>query len=220
MRAPVARTSSISCACRGRSRMHTVMSRTDSSLTLATARMLSAIGAVMSSTCDGVGSDGDLVHVEHRRRVEHRVPIGDRQHRDGVGHALAHQRGAVDRVDGEVAVRPVAVADFLAVVEHRRLVFFALADHHHAAHRHRIDQFAYRVDRRAVAALLVAAPHPAAGCHGAGLGDPYQLQGQVAVWAPACRTWLGARPRGRSSAVMAADCPRSRSLTGAGILAE
>ena len=50
IRAPVARTSSISWACRGRSRMHTVMSGTDRPLTLATARMLSAIGAVMSST--------------------------------------------------------------------------------------------------------------------------------------------------------------------------
>ena len=62
---------------------------------------------------DGVGADGDLVHVEHRRRVEHRAALGDREHRDGVGHALAHQRGAVDRVDREVAVRAVAVADLL-----------------------------------------------------------------------------------------------------------
>ena len=158
------------------------MSRTDRSLTLATARMLSAIGRGDVQHVRGVGPDGDLVHVEHRRRVEHRAAVGHRQHRDGVGHALAHQRGAVDRVDGEVALRAVAVADLFAVVQHRRLVFFALADDHHAAHRHRVDQLADRVDRRAVAALLVAAAHPAAGGHGAGLGDPDQFHGQVAVW--------------------------------------
>ncbi|CNW61694.1 Uncharacterised protein [Mycobacterium tuberculosis] len=55
IRAPVARTSWMSCACRGLSRMHTVMSRTDRSLTLATARMFSEIGAVISSTCAASG---------------------------------------------------------------------------------------------------------------------------------------------------------------------
>ncbi|COZ25599.1 Uncharacterised protein [Mycobacterium tuberculosis] len=45
----------MSCACRGLSRMHTVMSRTDRSLTLATARMFSEIGAVISSTCAASG---------------------------------------------------------------------------------------------------------------------------------------------------------------------
>ena len=129
----------------------------------------------------GVGADGDLVHVEHRRRVEHRAAVGHREHRDGVGHALAHQRGAVDRVDGEVAVRAVAVADLFAVVEHRRVVLLALADHHDAAHRHRVHQLAHGVDGRAVAALLVAAADPATRGHRAGLGDPDELEGEVAV---------------------------------------
>ncbi len=130
---------------------------------------------------DGVGTDGDLVHVEHRRRVEHRAAFGHRQHRDGVRHALGHQGGAVDRVDGEVAVRAVSVADLLTVVEHRGVVLLALADHHHPAHRHRVDQLAHRVDRGAVAALLVAAAHPASGGHRARLGDPDQFQGEVAI---------------------------------------
>src|SRR5262249_42838665 len=92
------------------------------------------------------------------------------------------QRGAVNRVDGEIAVGAVTVADLFAVVEHRGLVLLALADHHHSAHRDRVHQFAYRVDRRAVAALFVPAAHPPAGRPGTGLGDPYQLEGQVAVW--------------------------------------
>ena len=128
-----------------------------------------------------VGSHGDLVHVEHRRRVEHRAAVGHREHRDGVGHALAHQRGAVDRVDGEIAFRAVAVADVLAVVEHRRFVFLALADHDDAAHGDRVHQLADRVDGRAVATLFVAAAHPAAGGHGACFGDPDKLEGEVAV---------------------------------------
>ena len=130
---------------------------------------------------DGVGPDGDLVHVEHRRRVEHGAALGHRQHRDRVGQALAHQRRAVDRVDREIAVRPVAVADLLAVVEHRRVVLLALADHHDAAHRHRVDQLTHRVDGRAVAALLVAAAYPAARRHRACLGDSHEFEGEVAV---------------------------------------
>ena len=62
------------------------------------------------------------------------------------------------------------------------MVLLALADDDHAAHGDRVDQFAHRVDGGPVAALLVAAAHPAAGGHGTGLGDPYQLERQVAVW--------------------------------------
>ena len=131
---------------------------------------------------DGVGSDGDLVHVEHRRRVVHGPALGHREHRDRVGQALGHQRRAVDRVDGEVALRPVAVADVFTVVEHRCVVLLALADHHDAAHRHRVDQLTHGVDRRAVAALLVAAAYPAARRHGAGLGDSHEFEGEVAIW--------------------------------------
>lgn len=155
----------------------------------------------------GIGADGDFVHVEHRRRVEHGAAIGYRQHRDGVGHALAHQRGAVNGVDGKVAFRSVAVAHFFAVVEHWCVVLFAFADDHHPAHGNRVDQFAHRVDRRAVAALLVAAAYPAARGHGSGLGHPDQLHGQVAVrgfparWPGVRRVVAGHRGRRRTGSL-------------------
>ena len=88
---------------------------------------------------------------------------------------------------------PLPVADLLAVVEHGRLVLLALADDDDALHAHRADQRAHGVDRRAVAAVLVAAAHPAAGGHGGRLGHPDQLEGQVAVG----RRAVGAGMRGR-----------------------
>ena len=48
IRAPASRTSRTSCSCRGRSRMQTVTSPVEQCLALATRRMFSAIGAVMS----------------------------------------------------------------------------------------------------------------------------------------------------------------------------
>src|SRR5262249_2718617 len=69
----------------------------------------------------------------------------------------------------------------LAVVEHRRVVLLTLADDHDAAHLDRVDQLAHRVDGRPVAALLVAATHPAPGRHRGRLGDPDQLERQVTV---------------------------------------
>ena len=128
-----------------------------------------------------VRADGELFHVEHRGGVEHRATLGDREHREGVRHALRHQRGAVDRVHGDVAVRPVAVADLFAVVEHGRFVFLALPDHDDAAHAHRADQRAHRVDGRAVTAVLVPAADPPAGRHRGGFGDPDELHREVAV---------------------------------------
>src|SRR5581483_10557208 len=50
-----------------------------------------------------------------------------------------------------------------AVVEHRRLVLLALADHDDAAHADAVEHEADRVDGRLVGALLVAAPDPARG---------------------------------------------------------
>ena len=207
-RAPASRTSAISCLCRGRSRMHTVRSRHRHALGLGDpADVLADRGGDVDDV-DGVGPDGDLVHVEHRRRVVHRAALGDRQHRDRVGHALAHQRRAVDRVDGEVARRAVAVADLFAVVEHRRVVLLAFADHHDAAHGHRVDQLAHGVDGGAVAALLVAAAHPATCRHRAGLSDSNELEGEVAV---------GGFPDVLE--LMAAILPLAGRSVGAGILA-
>ena len=77
--------------------------------------------------------------------------------------------------------RRAAVADLLAVEEHRRLVLLALADHDDAVHRDGVDQQAHRVDGGAVGRLLVAAPDPAGGGQRRRLGDPDELQGEVAI---------------------------------------
>ena len=98
-----------------------------------------------------------------------------------VAPAERRERGAVDRVDGDVDLRRRAVADALAVVEHRRFVLLALADDDDAVHRHGVEHDAHGVDRGAVGAVLVAAAHPAGGGQRGGLGDPDQLQGEVAV---------------------------------------
>ena len=92
--------------------------------------------------------------------------------------------------------RALAVADLLAVEQHGRLVLLALADHDDAAHRDGADELAHRVDGRAVAAVLVAAPDPAAGGHRGRLGDPDELHGEVAVGrlaAPFARGWSRSR---------------------------
>ena len=72
-----------------------------------------------------------------------------------------HARARVSRVpsSGSTAMSTCgrrAVADVLAVVEHRRLVLLALADHDDAVHRDRVEHVAHRVDGRLVGGLLVA----------------------------------------------------------------
>ena len=51
----------------------------------------------------GLGTDRDLVHVDARAGVEHRAPLGDGDHRDGVVAPERREGRAVDRVDGDVA---------------------------------------------------------------------------------------------------------------------
>ena len=133
---------------------------------------------------DGVralGPDGDLVHVQRGPREEHRPPLGDRDHRDGVRHPERRQARALERVDRDVDLRPGAVADLLAVVEHRRLVLLPLADHDDAAHGDGVDHQPHRVDRGLVGGVLVAAPDPAGRERGGGLGYAHELEREVPV---------------------------------------
>ena len=55
--------------------------------------------------------DGDLVHVDGGAREEHRAALGDRDHRDRVRLPERRQARALERVDGDVDLGPVAVAD-------------------------------------------------------------------------------------------------------------
>ena len=120
----------------------------------------------------------------------------DRHDRDGVGHALGGQRGAVDRIDGDVDLGTAAVADLLAVEEHRRLVLLALADDDDALHRHGADEPAHRVDGELVRPVLVTAADLAGGGERSGLGHANEFEGQVAVGRFGPRVVSGRRVRG------------------------
>ena len=69
----------------------------------------------------------------------------------------------------------------LAVVEHRRLVLLALADHDDAVHRDGVEHVAHRVDGGLVGGDLVARAHEAGGGERGGLGDADELEGEVAI---------------------------------------
>ena len=97
------------------------------------------------------------------------------------GLAERGQPRALERVDGDVDLGAAAVADLLAVVEHRRLVLLPLADHDDAAHRDAVEHEAHRVDRRLVGALLLAAADPARRGHRSRLGHADELHRDVAV---------------------------------------
>ena len=82
--------------------------------------------------------------------------VGDRDHRQRVLATRCRQRRAVDGVNRDVAGRPLARADVLAVEQHGRLVLLALADHHHAVKVDRAEELAHGVDGGSIGAELVA----------------------------------------------------------------
>ncbi len=163
IRAPAARTSAISSACRGRSRMMTVTSCGEQCFARATAATLSAGGASTSTTPGRFLPGDQLGHVEDGRRVVHGAAGADGDHRDRVRHPVGGQPGAVDGVDRHVTGRAAAVADLFAVVQHRGIVFLALADDHDALHRHRVDEQPHGVHRGGIGSVLVAAADPPGG---------------------------------------------------------
>ena len=82
---------------------------------------------------------GHLLHVDARARVEHRAPLGRaRSRRARSACPSAHRRVPSSGSTAMSTSRRRAVADLLAVVEHRRLVLLALADHDDAVHVDRV----------------------------------------------------------------------------------
>ena len=76
-------------------------------------------------------ADGDLVHVDVGR-VEEAARFRHGDDRERVLPALGGDGRALERIERDVDLGPVAGADLLADIEHRRLVALALADHHRA----------------------------------------------------------------------------------------
>ena len=125
------------------------------------------------------GADGDLVHVDVGR-VQEVAALGQRHDGERVRTGLGGQRGAFERVDGDVH-RRAAGADALADVEHRRLVHLALADDDRAVDGDAVEGAAHRLDGGAVGLVLLAQAHPARGAARGGLGDAHQVKRQVAI---------------------------------------
>ena len=130
---------------------------------------------------DAGGTGDELVHVEDGRRVEHRAVVRDRDDRERVVAPGRRERGPVDRVDGDVALRTAAVADVLAVEQHRRFVLLALADHDRAVEVDGGEERPHRVDRRAVRVLLRTAPDEGHRADRRGFGGAHEFECEVSV---------------------------------------
>ena len=114
------------------------------------------------------------------------------------------QPRALERVHGDVHQRRGAVADVLAVVEHRRLVLLALADHDDAVHRHAC---------RARAASHPRRPGRPPPCPRARSGGPRRAprpRSRAPTRAPGCdpvsSTRLGSMPRRLPFATRGSRC--------------
>ena len=79
------------------------------------------------------------------------------------GQAGGAEVGALDRVDRDVEARAVAVAELLAVEEHRGVVLLALADDHGAEALRLAEHMAHRLGGGAVGGLAVAGAGVLAG---------------------------------------------------------
>ncbi len=181
MRAPAARMRAMPSSWRGRSSTTTIRSPTCTPRRSAMRRSTVSMGSSSEMQVGDVVAAGHLLHVEARPGVEHRAALRERDDRERVGLALGAQRRPLQRVDGDVDLRRRAVADALAVVEHRGLVLLALADDHDAVHRDGRHHVPHRVDGRLVGGVLVAAPDPARGGQRRGLGDTDEFEGEVAI---------------------------------------
>ena len=197
MSVPLRSATSPSVSPSGRSRSSRSAISGPPALRLGHARDVLARRRVDVDGVDRLGAGRDLVHVDGGTGEEHRPALGDGDHRDRVGLALGRQARSLEWVDRDVHGRPVAVADLLAVEEHRRLVLLALADHDDAGHRDGVEDYAHAVDRSLVGGLLVAPADPPARAERGGLRHADELEREVAVRAVPGTSLLDGRLRHR-----------------------
>ena len=79
-------------------------------------------------------ANGNLVHVETGAGIKHGSLFRERNHRERAITAHCRQGGAVNGVDGNVYRGGIAIANEFSVIEHRGIIFLALADDHNALH--------------------------------------------------------------------------------------
>ena len=100
---------------------------------------------------------------------------------DGAGHVLGAQRGAFQRIDGNIDFRTAFGADLLADEQHRRFVHLAFADHDGAVDGERRKLAPHGVDGGPIGFLLrSAAAQPRRGDRGA-FGDADDFERQSAL---------------------------------------
>ncbi len=124
--------------------------------------------------------DGQLVHI-HIRRVQHRPARPHGNHGQRVGHVLGGQRGAFQRVQRDINAGTIAGADFFADEQHRCLVPFAFADHHHACNIQHVQLFAHGIHRRLIRRFFIATPDQRGRRQRSGFGYAGKAQRQHAV---------------------------------------
>ena len=107
--------------------------------------------------------------------------LGDGDHRDRVRLADRRERGALERVDGNVDLGRDSVPDELPVVEHRRLVLLPLADDDHSGHRHGVEHESHGVDGGLVGGDLVPSTDPRRRPERGRLRHANELEGEVPI---------------------------------------
>ena len=117
-------------------------------------------------------TDDDLVHVDVGG-VEQAAALGGGEHRHRVRSPGGAEIRPLQRVDREVDLQIArgTPADFLADVEHGRLVPLPLADHHPAVDRHVRQDPAHRLDGDVVRVVAVSVSHRLGRRHRGGLGN-------------------------------------------------
>ena len=180
--APVLRTAAIRSAWRGRSRMQAVISAGLHALGLGEpADVLLGRRVEIDDALRDSPDRWRSCPCRRRARCSSVPPSAMAMRRDRARHVLGAERRAFERIDRDVDLGAVLVADLLADEQHRRLVALALADHHRAVDRQLVELAPHGVDRGLVGGLLVAAAAQPRRRHRRALGHAHDLERQDAL---------------------------------------
>ncbi len=129
----------------------------------------------------GLPTDDDLVEVEEIPHIDHRAARCDGDDGDRAFPAFGQDGSAINRIDSDIGFYTETVTDRLAIVEHRRFVFFTLADDDDAIHVDSCQHGVHGVNGCLVGAVLVSPPEPTDCGKCRSLGDTNELHADVTI---------------------------------------
>src|SRR6218665_386895 len=130
---------------------------------------------------DPHGIGDDLIHIEHRRSIQHGTTIRHRNHRQRILTTRGGERRSINGIHRNITGRTSAITHPLTVEQHWRFILLSLANNDHPVKINRTEKCPHGINRGGIRGELVTATNPRIRTDGRSLRRSDQLDRNIPV---------------------------------------